>query len=218
MYTFSLHMQPGSVSPSTVGAKMKFINPKNGGGSVVRVWNVDKTIGSVEILKSEMGLGFAEFVKCYDFDIGYITPGNGMRGKLMTLTSDDDVAVMYAEFKHKKCTLFLMKCQAKSKKRARSNTTDCPTAKRSGSMYDATLKKMHEVDVIGEELKKKHEGSYTEEYLRCWATMIQLKLHDSYDTPPSKPFLKREVRTVLVLLQMFLQAKKSVFDLSAFNS
>ena len=135
-----------------------------------------------------MGLGFAEFVEGYDFDIGYITPGHGMRGKLMTLTSDDDVAVMYAEFKHKKCILFWMKCQAKSRKRASSNTTDCPTAKRSGSMYDATLKKMHEVDVIAEEPKKKHEGSYTEEQLRCWANMIQLKRHDSYDTPPSKPF------------------------------
>ena len=59
MYTFFLHLQPCSVSPSTVAAKVKIINPKNGGGSVVRVWNVDKTIGSVEILKSEIGLGFA---------------------------------------------------------------------------------------------------------------------------------------------------------------
>ena len=49
----------------------------------------------------------------------------------MTFTSDDDIAVMYAELKHTKCILFWKKCQAKSRKRVSYNTTDCPTAKRS---------------------------------------------------------------------------------------
>ena len=69
----------------------------------------------------------------------------------MTLTSDDDIAVMCAEFKHKKCIIFWMKCQAKSRKISSFSTTNCLTTKQSASMYNATLKKMHEVDIIAEE-------------------------------------------------------------------
>ena len=43
--------------------------------------------------------------------------------------------------------------------------------------------------IVGE-LESKHKGTYTTEQIRCWANMIQIKRHDSYDNPPDKPFFK----------------------------
>ena len=48
---------------------------------------------------------------------------------------------------------------------------------------------MTEVEEIEENLREKHAGGpYSEEQLRSWAHMIQLKKHSSYDEPPNKPF------------------------------
>uniref|UniRef100_A0A1X7UNK9 SHOCT domain-containing protein n=1 Tax=Amphimedon queenslandica TaxID=400682 RepID=A0A1X7UNK9_AMPQE len=49
---------------------------------------------------------------------------------------------------------------------------------------------MSEVQTIVDELEKKHASSYTPEQLRVWGHMIQLKKHDSFEVPPSKPFFK----------------------------
>ena len=179
-------------------AKVKIINPKNSGGSIVKNWSASDTFVSVDNLKSEMGKAFAEYIEGYEFDVGYIEPGHGMKGKLTPLRSDSDLAAMHTdlEFKRKKQILLWIKCLTKPKKRPRPESADgCPRPKRSGSMYESTLQKMHEVDVIARELETKHEGNYTKEQIRCWANMIQMKQHESYDNPPNKPFFKTRAKS-----------------------
>ena len=52
------------------------------------------------------------------------------------------------------------------------------------------LNRFSEVQVIVEELEKKHADDYTPEQLRAWAHMINLRKHSSYENPPEKPFFK----------------------------
>ena len=49
---------------------------------------------------------------------------------------------------------------------------------------------MAKVETTEEKLREKHEGVYTEEQLICWAHLIQMKKHTSYDVAPNKPFWK----------------------------
>ena len=48
---------------------------------------------------------------------------------------------------------------------------------------------MTEVEMIEEELKDKHT-QYSDEQIRSWAHLIQMKKHTSYDHPPNKRFWK----------------------------
>lgn len=175
-------------------AKVKIINPNNSGGNIVRDWNIEKTFDTVTVLKSELGQVFAEFI-VDEYDVGYIMlPGHGMKGKHLNLSNDSDIATMYTEFKKKKCILLWIKCLAKSRKRSSESPDTCPNWKRSGSIYDSTIQKIHEVDVIVKQLKSKHEGKYTAEQIRCWANMIQIKQHESYEVAPNKPFFKTKTK------------------------
>ena len=56
----------------------------------------------------KMGKAFAEYIEGYEFDVGYIEPRHGMKGKLTPLRSDSDLAAMHTdlEFKRKKRILF----------------------------------------------------------------------------------------------------------------
>ena len=104
-----------------------------------------------------------------------------MKGKLNQLNSDGDIATLYDEFARRKCLLFWIKCLAKAKETTFESTSSCPPSKRSGSIYDSTLQKVYEVDVIVDDLEEKHDGKYTREQIRCWANMIQIKQHDTYE-------------------------------------
>lgn len=174
-------------------ARVKIINPNNAGGSVVQTWSIDKTYISVDNLKYQLGNAFAQYVSGLDFEIGYIVPGHGMKEKLHDLVDDDDLSSMYEIFKARKNFMLWIKCQVKSKKRpvstsAGSGAIGGPNPKRSGSVYDSSLRKMHEVDIIMAELEEKHKMGYSKEQIRCWANMIQIKQHESYEIPPNKPF------------------------------
>lgn len=46
------------------------------------------------------------------------------------------------------------------------------------------------MSTIEEELQKKHSGKYTDQQLRTWAHLIQMKKHPSYDKAPNKPFFR----------------------------
>ena len=96
---------------------------------------------------------------------------------------------MTGEYPSKRCLLLWLKCYS----RKRSNACDSvlPPTKRAASVYDKVMDKMLEVDEILTKLKEHHQhGKYTKEQLRCWAHMLQLKQHDSFDSPPCKPFFK----------------------------
>ena len=172
-----------------IPAKVKIINPQNGGGNCVKMWRLNNECNSVSNLKSELGQAFAVYVEGCEFDIGCISPGHGMKGKLKLFTDDANIAKMYAEDYKKKYFLLWMRCLKTRKRRLSDSTTpNHSKPKRSGSVYESTVQKMHEVDVIAEVLGDKHKGTYSPEQIRCWANMIQIKNHTSYDTPPKKPF------------------------------
>ena len=52
---------------------------------------------------------------------------------------------------------------------------------------------MNEVEEIEEELKGKHDCQYSDEQIRAWAHLIQMKKHGSYDDPPNKPFWRNRI-------------------------
>ena len=96
---------------------------------------------------------------------------------------------MYTEYFGRKCvTLWLKTCaQVKEKKRVRGDygrMDDAqPLAAKWSARYETQMKRMDEIQVILDKLKEKHsEGSYTPEQLHCWANLIQMKKHLSYDS------------------------------------
>ena len=66
--------------------------------------------------------------------------------------------------------------------------------KRSCHLSINILIKWTEIQLVAEELKERHgKFSFTNEQFTAWAHMLQIKKHDSYDTPPKKAFLKEKI-------------------------
>ena len=124
--------------------------------------------------------------------IGYIEPGHGLRGKLRWLSSNDDLCDMYELFQGKK-ELILWTYAASEpvigKKNTRPRSDDSSDDKvKKKSRYEGHVDKMAEVDEIHDILREKHETEYTDEQLRSWAHLIQMKKHSSLEKAPDKPF------------------------------
>ena len=120
---------------------------------------------------------------------GYIDPGHGNRGKQQWLMSNDDLKDMYADHKDKKDILLWSSVVPDSQKK-RAHSPD-PEENDKRARYDKYLDKMTEVEMIEAELAEKHSGgSFTDEQLRSWAHLIQMKKWGSYDTPPKKRFFR----------------------------
>ena len=139
---------------------------------VVLDWCTKKRFNCLNVLTYELRQQFKDYVEDYEFDVGYMSPGHGMKGKQHQFKDDDDLTTMYTEFEKKKRILLWIKCLMRQKRSATSDSDLAPPAKHSGSVYESSIQKMHEVDMIVEELKKKHEGTYTPEQIRCWANML----------------------------------------------
>ena len=86
-----------------------------------------------------------------------------------------------------------IKVQVKEKKRSHSSSTDdAPPSKRSG-WFDAQMKRMDDIQEI-EKLKEKHSNDkYTPKQLHCWANLIQMKKHSSYESPPEYRYFNSKV-------------------------
>ena len=127
---------------------------------------------------------------------GYITPGHGLKGKLNSITAEQDLLEMYSVYKNKHNILLWCYVGAEDPKRKRPATTTsskhAPTAKRSSC--ESTI---NAVQQIVEELKEKHGCKYTVERLNAWAHMINMGKHSSKDDPPDLPFFgKKKTKAV----------------------
>ena len=140
--------------------------------------------------------------------------------------SNDDLKDMHADHKDKKDILLWSSVVPDSQKK-RAHSPD-PEENDKRARYDKYLDKMTEVEMIEAELAEKHSGgSFTDEQLRSWAHLIQMKKWGSYDTPPKKHFflgfpsvLDRHLKFLgarLVLMVYHLE-KKSTYEGSVFNS
>ena len=171
----------------------KIINPENKGGHIVEEWR-DVKFTSVADMRDKAFYKFETLLINHDFLLGYLSPGRGVKGKQYSLTTDDELKTMYTEYFGRKSVNLWLKAQVKEKKRSRSDTTDdAPPSKRSGR-FDAQMKRMDDVQEIVEKLKEKHSNDkYTPEQLHCWANLIQMKKHSSYESPPEYRYFTGKV-------------------------
>jgi hypothetical protein len=148
-------------------------------------------------LKKQIEEDCKEQVECPIKQIGYIEPGHGLRGKQRWLSSDDDLAEMYGLFQGKKeLTLWTFAAVENSPARKRQSTDDDENPKsKKRSRYEDHVDKMAEVDEIHDKLREKHKEKYTDEQLRTWAHLFQMKKHHSLEVAPNKPFFQSNAHT-----------------------
>ena len=73
-----------------------------------------------------------------------------------------------------------------TRKRTAQMTSDsAPSSKR-----QAIAKSISEVEDIIKKLKEKHGDDFSVEKLNCWAHMLNVGKHSSYDEPPDLPFFR----------------------------
>ena len=114
-------------------------------------------------------------------ELGYISPGHGLKGKLNPPTGDEDLEDMYGEYKNK-LDIMLWCCTPHSKsdggtesnRKKRSLTFDKRHDVPSPTKKQACAKKIKDVEAIVDALKEKHATKYSVEQLNAWAHMIQL--------------------------------------------
>ncbi len=166
---------------------IKIIPKKKADYSVIKLHGVTRKFQSIDDLKKAVVDGCKEKVSLESF--GFIEPGHGAKGKQRWLSSNDDLKDMYSSHEGKKEILLWCYIDQGQKRRAQSPGDAAEVHKR--SRYDKHLDKMTEVEEVEEKLREKHpDGPYSEEQLRSWAHLIQMKKHSSYDVPPNKPFWK----------------------------
>lgn len=165
---------------------IKIIPKKKADFSIQKLREITGVYKSVEDLKKDVSSACNGEISLESF--GYIEPGHGNRGKQQWLSSTDDLKDMYSIHQGRNEILLWSYRLDVQRKRAHSPDVD-ESAKH--ARYDKYLDKMTAVEMIEEELKEKHsDGKYTDEQIRSWAHLIQMKKHSSYECPPNKRFWK----------------------------
>ncbi|XP_065885801.1 uncharacterized protein [Dysidea avara] len=164
----------------TFAYSVMIIPKKKNEFTIEKVHGVTRKFSSLDELTSNV-------FKYLPATYGYVEPGHGSKGKRRWLTSENDLTEMYNIYNGKK--EILLWC-SKEKHTDEPDTGDEPSNKRAKTSHEGHIDKMAEVETIEDKLREKHGGVYTEEQLRCWAHLIQMKKHTSYDVAPNKPFWK----------------------------
>ena len=199
-------LNPGENSQKKRSYVVKIINPNGMGGYELHPLVSRNSFDRVQDIKECIHTSCQEYVESdKQLRFGYIVPGHGKKGKQVEIILDDDLREMYMRYKRGTEIVLWMK-QTASRKRSRtpeSGETDsrkrsrtptereCSTStgrKPGRSNYDKHIEKMSAVDKICDELSDKHGEKYTPEQYRCWANLIQLHKHESYESPPDKRF------------------------------
>lgn len=129
--------------------------------------------------------------------VGYIVPGHGLKDKQECINEDSDLKSMYDVYSGRKNCDIILWCQcvteestiAPKQSQKRSHTTG-GTASTSISKRVAGLEKIAQIEEIVSQLQEKHGTNYSVEKLNCWAHLILMKKHASYDIPPGYPYFK----------------------------
>lgn len=165
--------------PSSIASKeqllsysIKIISKKKADFSIQRLREITAVYTSVEDLKKDVLSACNSNLSLENF--GYIEPGHGSRGKQRWLASTDDLKDMYSVHRGKdEILLWSLSQPDGNRKRMHS-----PDAEESGkrARYDKYLDTMTHVESIEEDLREKHpNGQFTDEQLRSWAHLIQMK-------------------------------------------
>ena len=172
---------------------VKVVSPP-AGTSTERL-SVKKEFETVAEMKNQLQ---SNFFPEKEFTFGYIKRGHGRQ---VQIVNDEDIADMYEEYRGCRKHINLWgKSKLPSRKRPASEAREkrpsegcsCTKKPKTSGNYQGHLHKMTEVELIVEELEKRHSASesFSVEQLRVWAHMLHLKKHDSYDQPPNKPFFR----------------------------
>ena len=160
---------------------VKLVNPVRKSEYVIQKVRGIPKCTTIDELKAKL----CDELKIDIAELGYISPGHGLKGKLNPLTGDEDLEDMYGEYKNKR-DIILWCCTPHSKsdggtesnRKKRSLTFDKrhegvppPTKKQ------ACAQKIKDVEAIVDALKEKHATKYSVEQLNAWAHMIQLGKH-----------------------------------------
>ena len=188
---------------------MKVINPNGTGGYKLHLLDSEEEFNSVQAVEKCIVSSCQEYAeKDKVLHFGYILPGHGKKGKEIQLTSNDDLCEVYPRFrKGTEIVLWMKRTIDTTRKRSRTMTdqsqelehthtsseSDSSHRSKAGrSNYDKHIEKMTTVDEICDKLSTEHGDKYTSEQYSCWASLIQLRKHDYYDSPPKKTLLHRE--------------------------
>lgn len=135
--------------------------------------------------------------ECLDIgieELGYISTGHGLKGKLNPLSCDEDLTDMYAEYKGKRDILLWCSTPVEHNK---SDASACRCKKRSlnfdeseeapqpQSKKQVCAQKIKDVEAIASALKEKHGSAYSVEQFNAWAHMIHMCKHTSSEVPPA---------------------------------
>uniref|UniRef100_A0A1X7VUW7 Uncharacterized protein n=1 Tax=Amphimedon queenslandica TaxID=400682 RepID=A0A1X7VUW7_AMPQE len=134
-----------------------------------------------DTLKALLSVDFQDLIQGDKFQFGYIQPGHGTKGCQMSIERAKDIEAMYEVYKGKKQVLIWIKVLKMKRQitdtqsldgeenHAKKQCTSSGTENSAGSNYQGQLKILSEVQVIVDELGKKHNEA----------------------SPPSKPFFKK---------------------------
>ena len=138
-------------------------------------WRNSRDFSTVDDMKTQLRLQYATHVpEENDFEIGYMEPGHGLKGRKRWIHVDDDLRDMYAAYGTRKevviwCAPFRDRKGQTSKRPQLSDNSGPPPQKTKFAVHS---EKMTEVEEIIKILKTKHDSQYTDEQLRVWAHMI----------------------------------------------
>lgn len=123
---------------------------------------------------------------------GYIEPGHGWKGKQLWINHDKDLDEMYTLYAAKKAVLlwcYLPGNDKKSKRSQAPSSGEAPASKRA-KCAQANDDKISKARKVFETLLEKHSAWYKSEQLHAWAQLIEMKKHESLETPPDLPFFR----------------------------
>ena len=134
-----------------------------------------------------------KFLETEPKEVGFISPGHGLKGKQYPLVDDDDLVTLYTQYK-KKLDIMLC-CNAVLPENSFSEDKTLTSRKRKHP--DAEVSKVNpssgcSVKEVVEKLKEKHGSKFTIEKINAWAHVIDLGKHSSYDEPPDLPYFGRK--------------------------
>ena len=120
--------------------------------------------------------------------VGYI---HGQKGKMRELSTDEDLSETYILHKRKREVLLWCYGGVGEQSSAPCKRTQGAGDYASSSKRQAIAKSIGEVEDIIKKLKERHHDAFSIEKLNCWAHMLNVGRHSSYDEPPDFPFFKR---------------------------
>ncbi len=196
------------------------VNPTKRAEYTVHTLATKQRFSSRLALASELSNSFPE---CNSSKVWYILPGHGFKGKRLLIGCDEDLQKLYEQSKRKRIMISL-DCgidDTPPPKRVRRALLDQPSD--ASDNVPATVSKtkkqskseakMSRVQDIVERLKEKHGSNYSIEKLNCWAHMLDMEKHRSYDEPPNLPFFGTKAKTTSTANQV-MTSSDSVVDIS----